>query len=107
MVADTGGLGWEVRCVPSTYRSATLGGLYGGGFGGVGINNPHVYIVEDGKQGQVNPAVVATKLRFDPAGLLNPGKLRGWDQRGQILFDSANTAAHKEAWAPPPPPVDL
>jgi len=56
---------------------------------GVQIANPHVYIVEDGKQGQVNPAVVASKLRFDPAGLLNPGKLRGWEQREQILADAA------------------
>ena len=56
---------------------------------GLTIANPHVYIVEDGKQGQVNPAVVATKLRFDPAGLLNPGKLRGWDQRAQIMADVA------------------
>jgi hypothetical protein len=45
---------------------------------GVSIANPHVYIVEDGKQGQVNPGVVAAKLRFDPMGLLNPGKLRDW-----------------------------
>ena len=47
---------------------------------GVYIANPHVYIVEDGKQGQVNDEVVAMKKRFDPAGLLNPGKLRGWDE---------------------------
>jgi FAD/FMN-containing dehydrogenase len=56
---------------------------------GVYIANPHVYIVEDGKQGQVNPDVVASKLRFDPAGLLNPGKLRGWEQREQILAGAA------------------
>ena len=31
--------GWELRCVPSTFRSATLGGLFGGGFGGVGCIN--------------------------------------------------------------------
>ncbi|HSV53310.1 MAG TPA: FAD-binding oxidoreductase, partial [Burkholderiaceae bacterium] len=31
--------GLEMRCMPSTYRSATLGGLYGGGFGGVGSIN--------------------------------------------------------------------
>ncbi len=56
---------------------------------GVYIANPCCYIVEDGKQGQVNPDVVATKMRFDPAGLLNPGKLRGWAQREQIMADVA------------------
>ena len=56
---------------------------------GVYIANPHVYIVEDGKQGQVNPDVVATKMRFDPAGLLNPGKLRGWNVREQVMADAA------------------
>jgi hypothetical protein len=56
---------------------------------GVYIANPHVYIVEDGKQGQVNPDGVATKLRFDPQGLLNPGKLRGWAQREQRMADAA------------------
>ena len=48
---------------------------------GVFINNPHVYIVEDGKQGQLTPGVVASKERFDPLGLLNPGKLRAWSSR--------------------------
>lgn len=48
---------------------------------GVQINNPHVYIVEDGKQNSLDPAVVAMKRRFDPQGLLNPGKLRSWTQR--------------------------
>ena len=52
---------------------------------GVYIANPHVYIVEDGKQGQVNPDVVAMKARLDPQGLLNPAKLRGWEQRAQVL----------------------
>jgi FAD/FMN-containing dehydrogenase len=45
---------------------------------GVGINNPHVFIVEDGKQVGLDPAVLAMKTRFDPQGLLNPGKLRSW-----------------------------
>lgn len=47
---------------------------------GIQINNPHVYIVEDGKQNNLDPAVVEMKKRFDPQGLLNPGKLRVWDQ---------------------------
>ena len=45
---------------------------------GATINNPHVYILEDGKQGQLNPAAVELKRRFDPQGLLNPGKMRSW-----------------------------
>ena len=48
---------------------------------GVQINNPHVYIVEDGKQNNLDPAVVRAKERFDPQGLLNPGKLRSWATR--------------------------
>ncbi|MFM7506867.1 MAG: FAD-binding oxidoreductase [Rubrivivax sp.] len=56
---------------------------------GVYIANPHVWVVEDGKQGQVNPDVVATKMRFDPMGLLNPGKLRGWAERERIMADAA------------------
>ena len=47
---------------------------------GVMINNPHVYILEDGKQGALNSEVVAMKRRFDPQGLLNPGKMRSWSQ---------------------------
>jgi FAD/FMN-containing dehydrogenase len=45
---------------------------------GVTINNPHVFILEDGKQGQLDPAVIEMKRRFDPQGLLNPGKMRSW-----------------------------
>ena len=67
---------------------------------GVTINNPHTYVVEDGKQGQINPDGVAAKVRFDPQGLLNPGKLRGWAQREQILADAA--AGHI-ALTPMPP----
>lgn len=48
---------------------------------GITINNPHAFIVEDGKQARLNPGALATKARFDPQGLLNPGKLRGWDER--------------------------
>jgi hypothetical protein len=60
----------------------------------VGINNPHTCIVEDGKQARVNPEVVAMKARFDPQGLLNPGKLRGWEQRaGHGLAAAADVPA--------------
>ena len=38
-------------------------------------------IIEDGKQNNLDPAVVRTKERFDPQGLLNPGKLRSWAAR--------------------------
>jgi hypothetical protein len=44
--------------------------------------------VEDGKQGVIRPDVVAVKQSLDPAGLLNPGKLRGWALRDQLELDS-------------------
>ena len=44
---------------------------------GVQINNPHVYVVEDGKaNNQLDPALLQTKAELDPFNLLNPGKLR-------------------------------
>jgi len=46
---------------------------------GVRINDPHVHIVEDGKAGGDLPqAILDIKKRFDPHGLLNPGKVRAW-----------------------------
>lgn len=45
---------------------------------GVHINNPHVYMLEDGKQTQLDPGILRLKTAFDPQGLLNPGKLRSW-----------------------------
>ena len=40
--------------------------------------NPHAITVEDGGLGAVDADQLAAKHRYDPAGLLNPGKLRGW-----------------------------
>lgn len=40
--------------------------------------NPHVITVEDGGLGVVDADQVAAKAAYDPAGLMNPGKLRGW-----------------------------
>jgi FAD/FMN-containing dehydrogenase len=46
---------------------------------GVRVNDPHVFIVEDGRaQGSLAPGAIAMKKRFDPLGLLNPGKVRAW-----------------------------
>jgi hypothetical protein len=56
---------------------------------GVCTADPPVCIVEDGQQDEVKADVVATRMRFDPAGLLEPGQLRGRGQRGRILADVA------------------
>ena len=48
---------------------------------GVLVFDPHECSVEDGGMGQIDPAQVAAKAAHDPAGLLNPGKLRGWLER--------------------------
>ena len=49
--------------------------------------NPHVLTVEDGGLGVVDADQVKAKQSYDPAGLLNPGKLRGWLER-EHLSDS-------------------
>ncbi|MEA9391582.1 FAD-binding oxidoreductase [Acerihabitans sp. TG2] len=53
----------------------------------VKINNPHVFQIEEGKQGNIRPDVVSVKQCLDPNGLLNPGKLRGWDLRNSLTLD--------------------
>jgi FAD/FMN-containing dehydrogenase len=45
---------------------------------GVQIKNPHVYILEDGTSNAPGLDFVKIKERFDPLGLLNPGKLPTW-----------------------------
>ena len=61
---------------------------------GVRINDPHVFIVEDGKAGGALPqAVVETKHRFDPLGLLNPGKVRAWMKPVDAASASASALA--------------
>ena len=60
---------------------------------GVGINNPHVFVLEDGKHAGIDPKMLAMKRRFDPRGLLNPGKLRSWS--GAPVAASADPALAK------------
>ena len=48
------------------------------------IFNPHVLTVEDGGLGVVDADQVKAKLKFDPKGLLNPGKLKGWEIKDQF-----------------------
>jgi len=48
---------------------------------GAYIFNPHTYILEDGGRKVVDPEQLNFKAEVDPYGLLNPGKMRGWDER--------------------------
>ncbi|AAQ00421.1 MULTISPECIES: FAD-binding oxidoreductase [Prochlorococcus] len=42
------------------------------------IFNPHVITVEDGGLGVIDSEQVKAKREYDPKGILNPGKLKGW-----------------------------
>ncbi|MBL8383018.1 MAG: FAD-binding oxidoreductase [Burkholderiales bacterium] len=60
---------------------------------GVYIADPHTWVVEDGGKKSINPRHVELKAAMDPAGLLNPGKLRAWQERGvaqkkSVFWDS-------------------
>ncbi len=45
---------------------------------GAVIFNPHKITVEDGGLGVIDSDQVQAKSNFDPKGILNPGKLKGW-----------------------------
>jgi FAD/FMN-containing dehydrogenase len=56
---------------------------------GCWVYDPHTYVLEDGGMKQVDEAQLAFKRRADPHGLMNPGKLRAWDERVLGLGTSA------------------
>jgi hypothetical protein len=50
---------------------------------GAFIFNPHTYLIEDGGMKMVDRAQLQFKEAVDPYGLLNPGKMRAWEERDQ------------------------
>lgn len=48
---------------------------------GCTIFDPHTYVLEDGGMKQVDEVQLAFKLEADPHGLMNPGKVRAWNER--------------------------
>jgi FAD/FMN-containing dehydrogenase len=46
---------------------------------GCPIFNPHAYTLEEGGMKRVDPVQLAFKRETDPKGLLNPGKMIGWE----------------------------
>jgi FAD/FMN-containing dehydrogenase len=48
---------------------------------GCAVYNPHTWVLEDGGMKQVDEAQLAFKQLADPLGLMNPGKVRAWDEQ--------------------------
>jgi hypothetical protein len=48
---------------------------------GAFIANPHTYVLEDGGRKAIDPIQLQFKEMVDPYGLLNPGKMRAWEER--------------------------
>ncbi|NEO26450.1 MAG: FAD-binding oxidoreductase, partial [Kamptonema sp. SIO4C4] len=46
---------------------------------GMGIANPHTYILEDGGRKVIDPVQLNFKKQVDPYGLFNPGKMRAFE----------------------------
>ncbi len=53
-------------------------------FGAI-IFNPHVLTVEEGGLGVIDADQVKAKIEYDSKGLLNPGKLKGWESRESFI----------------------
>ncbi len=47
---------------------------------GVKIANPHTYFLQNGGMHKIDDAQIAFKRATDPHGLMNPGKIAGYDQ---------------------------
>lgn len=47
---------------------------------GAGIANPHTYLIEDGGMKVIDPVQLGFKQQVDPHGLMNPGKMRAWEE---------------------------
>jgi hypothetical protein len=50
---------------------------------GAFIANPHVCTIEDGGDKQIDREKVTFKQQIDPYSLLNPGKMRGFEEKGE------------------------
>lgn len=48
---------------------------------GCHVFDPHTWVLEDGGMKQVDEAQLEFKRLADPLGLMNPGKVRAWDER--------------------------
>ena len=48
---------------------------------GCTVFDPHTWLLEDGGMKQVDEVQLAFKRESDPQGLMNPGKVRAWDER--------------------------
>lgn len=55
---------------------------------GIPAWNPHAFTWEEGNRSDPDPELVAFKRQADPKGLLNPGKLIGWEDPG-YAYDMA------------------
>ena len=78
-VRQGGRLRW-VGLLPFQWRGETALAELNGALKAAGglVFNAHAITVEDGGLGVVDADQVAAKRAYDPAGLCNPGKLRGW-----------------------------
>ncbi|MEJ7930523.1 FAD-binding oxidoreductase [Ramlibacter sp. AN1015] len=46
------------------------------------VFDPHVYTIEDGGMKTIDQVQLDFKRQADPAGLMNPGKMRAWEESG-------------------------
>ncbi len=52
---------------------------------GAPIFNPHTFVLEDGGMKQTDQVQLDFKTQNDPAGLLNPGKMRAWEEGRPVV----------------------
>ena len=65
---------------------------------GIAIFDPHTHILEDGGMKQTNYAQLGFKRRSDPKGIMNPGKMRAWEEQAVTDDSTEGNEAFSKAF---------
>ena len=59
---------------------------------GIPVFDPHTHILEDGGMKETDYVQLNFKLEHDPNGILNPGKMRAWEEQAPTTAGTSTTA---------------
>ena len=65
---------------------------------GMPVFDPHTHVLEDGGMKQTDWAQLGFKRKVDPTGILNPGKMRAWEEQAATVEENDPRGAFAAAY---------